>query len=610
MTGPVFPVGTLQVNDSNAHSLLIGQGASPVTYAVPGTSGNVLTSGGVSTDPSFLPLTFNDGLPGGVTRTQFQKNSDLISVRDQGAVGDGLTNDSAAFASAVPTMLVPSSASDYLISVNTLVTADLIFAGGVITVNTGITLTIDGSIIAPSKVLFQGLGTVVINRGIIDVAWFDGTDASTKTSFCLRGIQNTNGTGKVLAYYPPQPGDSWATQSANLQWGYGWKVTAPIALEQTQNFTVYLTYTSFIATAAMDAIFTLGKAGAKADGQCFPVRLKTDGGNGLANWGVRIYGSSHSYFPHCEFYYSGGMAMTPNGVMQASDITIGFVDTGALYNQAILMDGTFGVNNTITDIEIGFVSSTGFVSGHAADSVVKIGSNCNGISVRKVSHRAVAGSFVDAATGVVFINNGGTLGSNIVSCRYGINVGPVLNGSLTQTAECVVTADSSSGAAARMTGITIDAGSQNDTGSPPGGATISLSYANGAVIQGMPMASSTNSDQKITVNSTCSDTQIYGVKPSQVIDAGVDTLINGHNYTAITSIGAPGSGVGFVNTHHFPLLLQLTGATAITTVTYTRGGTTVTIASSAGTAGAWLVAAGDTLTVTYTGSPTFSYIPV
>lgn len=549
----------------------------------------------------------------------YNRINDLPDVRDYGAVGNGTTNDATAFAYPASAMFVPASSGDYLISTNTTVTSDLIFNGGVITVPTGITLTINGAVIAPSKVIFQGAGTVVVNKGIIDVAWFDGADASAKTAFCLRGVSNTNGTGKTLAYYPPAPTDAWATTSPNNQWGYGWKVSSPIRLEQAQNYTVYLTHTSFIATAAMDAVFTLGWAGVgsssnlKADGQIFPVRLKVDGGNGLANWAVRIYGSSHSNFPHVEAYYCGGIAFTPESQMQCSDISVGFLDTGALFNQAILMDGTYGANNTITDIEIGFVNSTGFSNGHAADSVVKIGSNCNGITVRKVSHRAVVsgvgGAFQDATTGVVFITNGGTLGPQVVSCRYGMNIGPVINGSATITAEAIVVADASSGSAAKMTGITIDSGSEVDTSSPPGSSSISLNYTSGAIVQGLPASSSTNVAQKVTVNATCTGTLIYGATPSQVTDGGVGTLINGHNYGAISAASVGASPVSYTNNFGYDIDYQIQGGT-VTTVNLTRGATTVSAYSGSSlNAGLFRLSPGDNIQYAYSAAPAANIIP-
>jgi hypothetical protein len=586
----------------------------PVGTQTINTLGGITTPVGTISNGSVLDSSIAPG------SKLYNRITDLVDVRDKGAVGNGSTDDSSAFASNVPAYYIPPSTGDYLIATNTTVTADMWFMGGVITVPTGVTLTINGSIIAPSKVLFQGAGTVVINRGIIDVAWFDGTDASSKTAFCLRGVSNTNGTGKTLAYYPPQPNDAWATQSPNSQWGYGWKVAAPIRLEQQQNYTRYMTYAGFVATAAMDAVFTLGYAGVagapavlKADGQIFPIQLKVDGGNGLANWAVRIYGSSHSNFPDVQAYYCGGIAFTPAGQMQCSDINVGFLDTGSLFNQAILMDGTTGANNTITDIEIGFVNSTGFTNGHAADSVVKIGSNTNGISVRKVAHRAVVsgvgGAFQDATQAVVLITNGGTLGSNVVSPRYGINIGPVINGSATITAEAIVVSDASSGTAAKMTGITIESGSEVDTGTPPGNSSISLNYTSGAIVQGLPSSSSTNTAQKVTVNSTCVGTMIYGATPSQVVDGGVGTLINGHNYGAITAASVGASPVSYTNPFAYDVDYEIQGGT-VTSVNITRGSTTVSAYSGSSlNAGLFRLSPGDQIQYAYSSVPTANIVP-
>jgi hypothetical protein len=289
-------------------------------------------------------------------------------------------------------------------------------------------------------------------------------------------------------------------------------------------------------------------------------------------------------------------------------VQVGFLDTGALYNQAILMDGSTGSSNTITDIDIGFVNSTGFTTGHAADSVIKIGSNTNAITVHQVSHRAVVAGFVDASQAVVLVTNGGGAGSTLVSPRYGIKIGPVINGSTTQTAQAVQVSDGSSGASAKMTGITIEAGDQNDTGSPPGGASISLNYTSGAIIEGLPMASSTNTAQKVTVNSTCVDTKIYGVNPSQVNDGGVGTLIDGHNYSAITTVSFTSWPYTYTNNNNYSVDFEVQGATTLTAANYTRGSTTVGLSYS-GTQGAWHISPGDNISINGTGTPTLHVIP-
>jgi hypothetical protein len=552
---------------------------------------------------------YNQGGTGAVNRTFTAKMQDSVSVKDLGAACNGSTDDSAVFASSVASsMTVPAGSADCVIATNTTVAANLTFTGGVITVNSGVTLTLNGDVIAPHKVIFQGAGTVVINRGTIDVAWFDGSDASAKTAFALRGVSNTNGTGKTLAYYPPQASDAWATTSPNNQWGYCWNVTAPIDLEQAQAYTAYLTYSCFDATASMDSVFLIGNGTYKADGQNFPLRLKIDGGNGLASWAMRVRGASHLHIAYMEAYYTGGIAFTPNGSKQVSDVQIGFLDTGALYNQAILMDGSTGSSNTITDIDIGFVNSTGFTTGHAADSVIKIGSNTNAITVHQVSHRAVVAGFVDASQAVVLVTNGGGAGSTLVSPRYGIKIGPVINGSTTQTAQSVQVSDGSIGASAKMTGITIEAGDQNDTGSPPGGASISLNYTSGAIVQGLPMASSTNTAQKVTVNSTCVDTKIYGVNPSQVNDGGIGTLIDGRNYSAITTLTPGASPWTWTNNLNYPVDFWAQASTAISASTYTRGSGNFPVPINSNTV-LYTIAPGDNIAISYTGTLTAKYLP-
>lgn len=523
---------------------------------------------------------------------------------------DGVTDNSSALSANVPSITVPQSSAECLVSSDTIATADLTFAGGVIDVAQGVTLTLNGDLIAGHKVVFDGPGTVIVNRGIIDVAWFAGSDASSKTAFALRGVSNTNGTGKTLAYYPPQPGDTWATTSANNQWGQCWKVASPIDLEQAQAYTAYLTYSCFDATALMDSVFLLGNGTYKADGQNFPLRLKIDGGNGLASWAMRVRGASHLNIAYMEAYYTGGIAFTPNGNKQVSDVQVGFLDTGELYNQAILMDGSTSISNSITDVEIGLVSSTGFVSGRSVDSVVRIGSNTNQISIRKVIERAVNTSFVDATEAVILVTNGGGAGTTLVSPRYGINIGPVINGSLSQSAEAVVVADASSGTAAKMTGITIESGSENDASSAPGNSTISLNYTVGAVVQGLPAASAANAAQLLTINPSSSGTLVYGMTPNQVTDLGVATLINGHNSGPVKSVAVTASPMTWTNPYDYDVDFQLQGGT-VTAVNYIRGSTPLSAYNGPSLGqGMFLLSPGDSIKVYYSGvSPSANVIP-
>jgi hypothetical protein len=582
----------------------VAQAAQSLGFSNPGDGGNAsywLNTNDTTTPDNGMTIFVNPTDDG----RWYLSNSSSVSAKQIGALGNGSSDDSTVFGtSLVPSIFVAQSGAPYRISSNTTVSADLIFYGGQITVDAGVTLTINGSILAGSEVLFKGDGTVVINRGEIDVAWFDGADAAAKTAFCLRGLSNTNGTGKSVVYKTPQPNDAWAATSLNSQWGYGWNVTAPVDWEQAQAYTNVFTHSSFVVTKAVNQAFLFGSGTYKCDGLHFPVRLKIDGGNGLAPWALQSCGSSHLTIDYLEAYYCGGVALTPNGNKQCSDINIGVIDTGELYNPAVLMDGSAGPNCSITDVKIGFVSSTGFVSGHAADAVVKIASNCNAITIGPVEHRAVNAGFVDATEAVVLITNGGSYGSTYASCRYGINIGPVTNGSTTQTAECIVVADATSGAAAKMTGITIDAGSQNDTGSPPGNASISLSYTVGAVVKGLPAASGTNVAQRLTINPSCTGTLIYGMTPNQVTDNGVATLINGHNYGPIQAVTVSASPMTWVNNTDYDADFQLQGG-SVTAVNLTRGQTALSLYNGAALgSGCFSTSPGDTIKLYYaSGSP-------
>lgn len=98
--------GTTSLGSVPAHNLVVGQGSSPVTSVVPSTTGYSLLSNGGAVDPSFQQLTapiINYTAPGSgaVSRTQASKNGDIVSVKDYGAKGDGVINDTAAEAAAI-----------------------------------------------------------------------------------------------------------------------------------------------------------------------------------------------------------------------------------------------------------------------------------------------------------------------------------------------------------------------------------------------------------------------------------------------------------------------------------------------------------------------------
>ncbi len=120
----------------------------------------------------------------GVAWTPFA--SGLLSVLDFGAVGDGVTNDTAAFVAAMAAgvaqltpVLVPPG--EYIVNnLSIPATTGLWFIGGIVSVNVGQTITVSGVWMCPPEQCIAGLGTVNLDNAKIESAhpeWWgiDGT---------------------------------------------------------------------------------------------------------------------------------------------------------------------------------------------------------------------------------------------------------------------------------------------------------------------------------------------------------------------------------------------------------------------------------------------------
>lgn len=107
---------------------------------------------------------------------QAQLATDLRHPKLWGAKGDGATDDQPAInAIASSEGGFTITKGDYVIGSNQTITGDLEFLpGATITVNSGITLTINGNVLAAdTQLVFQGAGNVVISSGYASVHWFD-----------------------------------------------------------------------------------------------------------------------------------------------------------------------------------------------------------------------------------------------------------------------------------------------------------------------------------------------------------------------------------------------------------------------------------------------------
>jgi len=89
---------------------------------------------------------------GSVAKNQHQKNAEFVSVKDFGAVGDGVTNDTAAFLAAVTAsklVFVPDSQQPYVVSGLNVPLGSRIFGSGLIKTGSGNTVNLSTVDMAP-----------------------------------------------------------------------------------------------------------------------------------------------------------------------------------------------------------------------------------------------------------------------------------------------------------------------------------------------------------------------------------------------------------------------------------------------------------------------------
>jgi len=490
-----------------------------------------------------------------VLTTWYQAVNDWIwnygDVKQRGADSTGVADCSSVFSLALPSLTV--SPGTYLISTDCTVTATLQFTGGVVTVDTGKTLTLNGGVIAPNKVIFKGLGTVVVACGEINVAWYDGTDAASKWAFCARQMTNSNLINRTVVFPSPAPTDAWAVLSATGLWGYGWRVDTPILLTQPMGGVKFRTPTPFIATSAITAIWSIGGGVSKADNFHFLDHLVLDGNATLATSCLLLEGASSFSFNIIEMHYcTNGLTIKAASAKQVSSFHIKQVIVGENNGYGILMEGTGNVLNTVTDGVIEVVNSYGLRTA-GADNFVKIVGTVQNMKIHQVTNRAIAPN-VDYATAAVYITNDATYAP-----AYGVELGYIVSDSNVALAKALVLIDSSSGAGPKIEGINLFGAVS------PIANAVDINWCTNTSLSNVDNASS------IRVGSNALNTYIRGCKRSIVTDAGSGTLVNSLIRRVIVALADDAAtSIPIPSGQNSPYLVNATdsAATAATTVQF------------------------------------------
>lgn len=485
-------------------------------------------------------------------------SANMVSVKDFpfGAKGDGVIDDTAAFTTANPFVVVP--VGTYLINQNATITSDLFFTGGMITVPTGKTVTITGTVLAASEVIFKGLGTIIIARGIIDCSWFDGTDAASKFAFLARMLTNSNGLTKTVIFPTPASTDAWAALSGTSQWGYGWRVDTPILVTQLVGMTTFLTPAPFIATSSIARMWYMGSGAGKADGWHFPMRLLLDGNTSNCTAMMTIEGGSSWSLNVVEMHNGvNGITVAPTGAGKTvSSFHIKHIICGELNGYGLMLDGSASSANSITDGVIEYCASYGLGTA-GANYFIQIQGVVQNLKIGKVMNRATAAAHSDYALAAVFITNANNLAPSL-----GVEIGYILANSTVNTAKAVVIGDSSGGSAPKISGVTLRGGLS------PTAPAFSVDWCTDINIENV------DDNATITVGANASETYIRGCNPAIVTDSGTRTRIEGRTVQGTTVASANNLVLG-TNANYF----QISGNTQINLLANTnwQGGSFVTL---------------------------------
>jgi hypothetical protein len=148
-----------KVTYSTSGNTLTFTEAPPLNSAIEVMTSRILTDVGTADAGS---VTYTQGASGSVQTTVQAKLQENVSVKDFGATGDGVTDDTAAFVAALAAadyIHVPDGT--YLIGTNLTVPVSntLVFSGGDLIIDSGVTLTYNGGIQASVQKIFTINGT-------------------------------------------------------------------------------------------------------------------------------------------------------------------------------------------------------------------------------------------------------------------------------------------------------------------------------------------------------------------------------------------------------------------------------------------------------------------
>lgn len=438
---------------------------------------------------------------GSIARTIEEKSREWVSPLDKGATGNGSTDDSAALISAGSFIILPAGRT-FRVSANSSI-GTVLFAGGQILVDAGVTLTV-ASVSAPaSEIVFQGSGTVKVASQQWSLGWFSGSTANAKWDFLRRGL--TWNVPYVCQFSAPKAGDPAAVLGSSGEWW--WKISAPMQFDDPENEGVFYVSGGFRCTATMQSGFLFSPVN-KTENIMFIGLLRIDGQN-ICDYPIHIKGGARLKFIG-EVRPSGGVDnfRVDTALHPCDELEIDFLHSTGFSRYAAYFSGQDGTRPLLYG-RLGQLMTNGARTGTTPADFFQFEGIIRNFTVGMITCQ-VDGSLVAPSAAVVcFTNNAaGAPGS-------GIRIGSIDNRVNNTTVLRVV----QTAAFTARPSLYVGEINGNGTAAIP---TVLLSWSQNTQIDRIgPFGS------YVTVTSDCNDTSLPKVDLWRLTDAGARTRIEG-----------------------------------------------------------------------------------
>ncbi|AVQ10146.1 hypothetical protein [Siphoviridae environmental samples] len=438
---------------------------------------------------------------GSIARTLEEKSREWVSPLDKGAAGNGAADDSTALVAAGQFIILPAGRT-FRVSTNSSIGA-VLFAGGQILVDAGVTLTVSAVLAPASEIVFQGSGIVKISNQQWSLGWFSGSTANAKWDFLRRGL--TWNVPYVCQFSAPKAGDPAAVLGSSGEWW--WKVSAPMQFDDPENEGVFYVSGGFRCTATMQSGFLFSPVN-KTENIMFIGLLRIDG-QLTCDYPVHIKGGARLKFIG-ELRPTNGVEnlRVDTSLHPVDELEIDILHSTRFSRYAANFIGTDGARPML-HCRFGHLMTNGATPGSTPSDFFNFEGVIRSVSVDMVTSH-VDGSLVAPSSSVVRVTN-----NAVGAPQFGIRFGTIANRVSTCSGIRLV---QTAGGTAKPSVSVGDLYSSGTSALP----TAQLLWSQYTTINKIEPAGS-----YVNVSADCIDTSLPRVDLWRLTDAGIRTRIEG-----------------------------------------------------------------------------------